>query len=109
MYKEGRGVEKNIVKAIELFTKTCNDEADFGCAALDDIYDNLSENKNEARHYYSKACDSITEKTYACAQYRRLIKEQCLEIFKYFVIGAGIIAMFAAVYLFRRKSLEQPR
>ncbi|MDR2789988.1 MAG: hypothetical protein LBB59_03320 [Campylobacteraceae bacterium] len=109
MYKEGKGVEKNISKAIELFTKTCNDEASFGCAALGDIRDDLSKNKDKAWRYYGKACDFITKKTYGCVQYRRLIKEQCLEIFKYSVMGSGTIAIFAAIYLFRRKLRKLPR
>ena len=65
------GVKLNATKAIEYFSKVCNDKSVMGCEVLGEIYYQSSRLKGyvkkdlkKALTYFKKACDSETQEAY---------------------------------------------
>ncbi len=59
LYQKGEGVEKNLIKAAQLYTKACELKESFGCGALGMLYENgqgVEKDLRKATQFYSKAC-----------------------------------------------------
>ncbi len=59
LYDDGKGVEKNLIKAAYLYSKACELKESFGCSALAVLYINgqgVEKNLTKAAQYISKAC-----------------------------------------------------
>ncbi len=59
-YEEGKGVGKDLKKAIQFYTKGCELNDGLGCHLLGNLYYNgqgVSKDAKRALQYYSKACD----------------------------------------------------
>ncbi|AGT73476.1 tetratricopeptide repeat family protein [Helicobacter pylori SouthAfrica20] len=59
-YEEGKGVGKDLKKAIQFYTKGCELNDGSGCYLLGELYykgQDVSQNINKALQYHSKACD----------------------------------------------------
>ncbi|WP_437342425.1 tetratricopeptide repeat protein [Helicobacter pylori] len=59
LYDDGKGVEKNLTKAYQFYSKACELEDGRGCGALVVLYINgqgVEKNLTKAVQFYSKAC-----------------------------------------------------
>ncbi|EJB44525.1 cysteine-rich protein H [Helicobacter pylori Hp A-5] len=62
LYDDGKGVEKNLIKAAQLYTKACELKEGVGCKRLWSLYyydygRGVEKNLIKAAQYASKACD----------------------------------------------------
>ncbi|PIE58512.1 MAG: hypothetical protein CSA33_02285 [Desulfobulbus propionicus] len=58
-YENGKGVDKNQIKALALYEKGCNSGSRVGCDHAGDIYmkgKHVTRNPIKAKHFYEKAC-----------------------------------------------------
>ena len=75
MYVNGNGVEKDFIKAAQLFKKACDGGNMHGCGFLGFMYekgDGVRQDIYMAKEYYGKACDLGDQD--GCDEYKRLNK-----------------------------------
>ncbi len=59
LYENDQGVEKNLTKAAQFYSKGCELNNSFGCGALGMLYEygqGVEKNLTKAAQFYSKAC-----------------------------------------------------
>ena len=73
MYDEGKGVTRDVFKAVELYRKACDGKNATGCFNLGNMYrtgDGVRQSVEDALTFYGKACD-LKDKD-GCQNYARL-------------------------------------
>ncbi len=76
LYFKGDGVKQNKSKAIDFYTKACDNEHYNSCNTLGIIYikgDGVKQDKSKAKGLFAKACDGGSMS--ACQNYERVKKE----------------------------------